>query len=110
VIDLLGKEAAIEVTSTAGKIDSDSKKMFQLTQFIDKHHKNEKIVLVANTYKREDPKARSGKGDFTPPVIGFLKSNQVCAMTSSTLLELWKKEKSTAKDRIMQTSGELRMS
>jgi hypothetical protein len=110
VIDLLGKEAAIEVTSTAGKIDSDSKKMFQLVQFIDKHHKNEKIVLVANTYKREDPKTRSGKGDFTPPVIDFLKSNQVCAMTSSTLLELWKKEKSTAKDRIMQTSGELRTS
>jgi len=93
VIDLLGKEAAIEVTSVTCKIDSNSNKMFQLTQFIDKHHKNEKIVLVANTYKREDPKTRSGKGDFTPPVIDFLKSNQVCAMTSSTLLELWKKEK-----------------
>jgi hypothetical protein len=110
VIDLLGKEAAIEVTSTAGKIDSSSKKMFQLTQFIEKYHKNEKIILVANTYKREDPKTRIGKEDFTPPVIDYLKSNQICAMTSSTLLELWKKEKSTAKDKIMQTTGELRVS
>jgi len=110
VIDLLGKEAAIEVTSTAGKIDSSSKKMFQLTQFIEKYHKNERIILVANTYKREDPKTRTGKEDFTPPVIDYLKSNQVCAMTSSTLLELWKKEKSTAKDKIMQTTGELRVS
>jgi hypothetical protein len=110
VIDLLGKEAAIEITSTAGKIDSNSKKMFQLTQFIEKHHKNEKIILVANTYKREDPKTRTGKEDFTPPVIDYLKSNQVCAMTSLTLLELWKKERSTAKDKIMQTTGELRVS
>jgi len=109
VIDLVGKEAAIEVTSVTGKIDSSSNKMFQLTQFIEKHHKNEKIVLVANTYKREDPKTRRGKEDFTHPVIDFLKANQVCAMTSSTLLELWKREKSTAKNRIMQTNGELRV-
>jgi hypothetical protein len=110
VIDLQGKEAAIEVTSTTGKIDSSSKKMFQLTQFIDKHHKNEKMVLVANTYKRDDPKTRIGKEDFTSAVIEFLKLNEVCAMTSSTLLELWKKEKPTAKNTIMQTSGELRAS
>lgn len=109
VIDLLGKEAAIEVTSTAGKIDSSSKKMFQVTQFIEKYRKNEKIILVANTYKRENPKTRTGKEDFTRPVLDYLKSNQVCAMTSSTLLELWKK-KSTTKDKIMQTTGELRMS
>jgi hypothetical protein len=109
VIDLQGKEAAIEVTSTTGKVDSSSKKMFQVTQFIEKYRKNEKIILVANTYKRENPKTRTGKEDFTRPVIDYLKSNEVCAMTSSTLLELWKK-KSTAKDKIMQTMGELRVS
>jgi hypothetical protein len=111
-VDLLGKELAIEVTSIAGKVKSDSPKMFQLMQFFEKHRKNEKVVLVANTFKREFPSDRSGKQDFTPQVIGYMQSNEVCAMTCVTLFELWKlakKDQTEAQKRILQTNGELRV-
>ena len=109
-VDLLGSDLAIEVTSIAGKINSDSPKMFQLLQFSEKHRKNEKVVLIANTFKREYPSDRIGKQDFTPQVIEFLKSNKVCAMTCVTLLKLWKlakNDQAKAKNLILQTDGEL---
>jgi hypothetical protein len=111
-VDLTGKDLAVEVTSTAGKVNSDSPKMFQLMQFFEKHRKNEKVVLIANTFKREFPSNRSGKQDFTPHVIGYLQSNEVCAMTCVTLFELWKlakKDQTKAQKYILQTNGELRL-
>jgi hypothetical protein len=111
-VDLLGNDLAVEVTSIAGKVNSDSPKMFQLLQFFEKHRKNEKVVLIANTFKRELPSDRSGKQDFTPQVIGYLQSNQVCAMTCVTLFELWKlakKDQAEARKHILQTNGELRL-
>jgi len=111
-VDLLGKDLAVEVTSIAGKVNSDSPKMFQLLQFFEKYRKNEKVILVANTFKREFPSNRSGKQDFTPQVIGYLQSNEVCAMTCVTLFELWKlakKDQAKAQKYILQTNGELKV-
>ncbi len=111
-VDLLGKEVAVEVTSITNKVNADSPKMFQLTQFFEKHRKNEKVILVANTYKREHPSARKGKQDFTPPVIDFLKLRQVCAVTALTLLEIWKQcmdDPSKARKLLLETSGELKL-
>jgi hypothetical protein len=111
-VDLIGKDVAVEVTSISSKIDSSSPKMFQLTQFFEKHKKNEKVILLANTYKRIRPSNRIGKQDFTPPVLDFLRLNNVCAMTSLTLLELWKlaqKDKAKARQLILRAVGELKV-
>ena len=112
-IDLIGKEVAVEVTSVTGKIDSNSPKMFQLTQFIEKQRKSQKVILIANTYKREHPSERKGKQDFTQPVIDFLKLREVCALTSITLMELWKLRKSNRRkptELLLHTIGELKLS
>lgn len=111
-VDLLGKEVAVEVTSIAGKVDSNSPKMFQLTQFYEKHRKDEKAVLVANTYKREEPLMRKGKQDFTPPVLDFMRLKRACALTSVTLLDLWKFGKTDpkkARAMLLDAVGELKV-
>jgi len=111
-VDLLGRELAVEVTSITGKVDSNSPKMFQLTKFFEKHRKKEKVVLIANTYKREIPSNRAGKEDFTPPVREYLKLKEVCAMTCVTLFELWKlskKDQLKARKLVFETNGELKL-
>jgi hypothetical protein len=111
-VDLQGKELAVEVTSISGKVDSASPKMFQLMRFFEKHSKGEKVLLIANTYKREFPSDRSGKEDFTPQVRDYMKINNVCGMTCVTLFELWKRSKKNPADVkkfILQTRGELRL-
>jgi hypothetical protein len=111
-VDLLGKEIAVEVTSIAGKVDSDSPKMFQLTQFYEKHRRDEKVLLVANTYKREDPLMRRGRQDFTPPVLDFLRLKGICALTSVTLLDLWnlgKTDPKKAREMLLNAVGELKI-
>ena len=111
-VDLLGKEIAVEVTSIADKIGTSSDAPFQLLRFREKYRKNEKVVLVANTYKREDPKVRKGKMDFTPEVLSMLAANSVCAMTSATLLDIWKlakQDKTKARKAILQGIGEVRL-
>jgi hypothetical protein len=111
-VDLRGNGVAVEVTSVSGKIDTSSPKMFQLTRFFDKHWKNEKVILLANTYKRIRPRDRKRNQDFTPPVVDFLKLKLFCAMTSVTLFELWKlsqKDKAKAKQLILETVGELKL-
>jgi hypothetical protein len=105
-------EFLVEVTSITGKVNSDSPKMFQLIQFFEKHHKGQKVILIANTYKRDQPSARAGKQDFTQPVVEFLKLRQVCAMTCVTLFELWKlavKDQARVRKLILETKGELRV-
>jgi hypothetical protein len=110
-VDLQGKEVAVEVTSIADKIATSSDAPLQLLRFKEQHRKNEKMVLVANTYKREDPKNRKGRMDFTPEVLSIFVANHVCALTSATLLDIWKlsrKDKAAARNKILGTVGELR--
>jgi hypothetical protein len=111
-VDLLGDDLAVEVTSISGNVNSGSPKMFQLMQFFENHRKSEKVVLIANTFKREFPSNRSGKKDFTPQVIAYMQSKNICAMTCVTLFELWrltKKNPIQVKKQILQTNGELRL-
>lgn len=111
-VDLIGKDVAVEVTSIAGKVDSNSPKMFQLMQFFEKYRKSEKVVLVANTFKRDIPSSRSGKESFTPQVISYMRSNGVCAMTCVALFELWKlakRDQTKAQRIILETDGELKV-
>ena len=112
-VDLLGDNVAIEVTGTAGKIDTKSEKFNQIIRFIEDYRKNEKVILVANTYKRLKPEDRKGKMNFTPAVEDFLESRDVCLLTSQTLFELWKdvkngdKKKEFTIKKILDTRGEL---
>jgi len=83
-----------------------------LTQFYEKHRKDEKAVLVANTYKREEPLMRKGKQDFTPPVLDFMRLKRACALTSVTLLDLWKLGKTDpkkARAMLLDAVGELKV-
>jgi hypothetical protein len=90
-IDLIKEgKVAVEVTGITDKVDSDTDKIFQIIQFKEKYHKGEKIILIANTYKRLVPSEREGKMHFTPEVAEFLRLREVCAMTSVTLFSLWK--------------------
>lgn len=112
-VDLLGDNVAIEVTGTAGKIDTKSEKFNQIIRFIEDYRKNEKVILVANTYKRLKPEDRKGKMNFTPEVEDFLENRDVCLLTSQTLFELWKdvkngdKKKEFTIKKILDTRGEL---
>jgi len=111
-VDLRGPQLAVEITSITGKVDSTSPKMFQLMQFLEKSHKKEKVVLIANTFKRDLPANRVGRLDFTSQVVGFLQANEVCAMTCVTLFGLWKlarKDQQKAKELILKTNGELKL-
>jgi hypothetical protein len=112
VVDLLGKEIAVEVTSVADKIGADSDSLIQLVRFQQQHRKNEKLVLVANTHKRENPRVRKGKMDFIPEALSILKENGICAMTSATLLGIWtlaKEDKTKARRKILEENGEVRV-
>ena len=106
---------AVEVTGIADKVNSDNDKMFQLQRFADDHQKGEKLVLVANTYRRLEPSARKGKMDFTPEVEKYFSKRKVCALTSLTLLELWRlvdadpSKKAEVQNRIFETDGELKL-
>jgi cell division protein FtsL len=50
-VDLKNKTIAIEVTSIKDKIKANTKKVTQLSRFIEEERKNEKVILIANTYK-----------------------------------------------------------
>ena len=111
-VDLLGRDVAVEVTSITGTINVSSEKTLQMLRFKEQHRKNEKIVLVANTHKREDPKVREGKMDFSPEVLSIFVAHDICAMTSATLLDIWKlakQDKTKARQRILGGTGEVRL-
>lgn len=113
VIDLISKRVAVEVTGTAGKIDTSSEKFGQILRFLEKYHKREKVILIANTYKRLSTEQRKGKLNFTPEVVEVLESKDVCLMTTLALIKLWKiavKKKGRRQDimnKILNITGEL---
>ena len=115
VVDLLGNDVAIEVTSDSDKIGTKSDSLTQVSRFIQTERKTEKVILVANTYKRLAIEQRTGRDDFTPEAKSFLESLKVCCMSASTLYSLWTKvqEKhishSEAKNLIFNCRGELRL-
>ena len=113
VVDLLGEKTAVEVTSIKGKVNAKSKKVIQLSRFIEEERKDEKVILVANTYKELPLAERKGKVDISVPMERFLKSVQACFITTLALYGLWnrvlKKEMSAedARKLIISTVGVL---
>jgi len=113
VVDLIGKDMAVEVTSDAGKITTKSDSLNQVSRFIQQERKQEKVILVANTYSRLPLEERVGKENFSREVKGFLEKLEVCCLSARCLYLLWKKaqEKSmppeNSKNLIFNTVGEL---
>lgn len=109
------RKFAIEVTGVAGKIKKETKKIAQIWDYIRRMDENDKIVLVANTYKDDDLDKRKSKENFTKNVIDILSSNNVCLITSVNLYYLWndlienKRTKNEIIDLIYNTSGELQL-
>lgn len=113
VIDLLGRDAAIEVTSESGMTTVKSSSVTQVARFIQQQRKQEKVILVANTYSRLPLEDRIGKGNFSREAKSFLEKLGACCVSAHCLYLLWKKaqEKSispdNAKDKIFKKDGEL---
>lgn len=91
VVDLINQKVAVEVTSIKGKVNAKTKKVNQLSRFIEEEKKEEKVIFVANTYKELPVKERVGKEHITRTMEKFLKSVHVCFMTTLTLYQLWSK-------------------
>ncbi len=108
-------QVAIEVTGISDKVDSDNDKMFQLQRFEENFSKGEKIILVANTYRRIEPTARGGKMDFTPEVEKHFRDHKICALTALGLLDLWRmverepSRKEEVRNLILKTDGVLKL-
>ena len=81
---------AIEVTGVDDKIYKSSKKFGQILQYLPMKEENEKIVLLANTYKDIDVKERIGRENFTGTVREIADSNRFCLMTTMDLYFMWK--------------------
>jgi DNA-binding Lrp family transcriptional regulator len=81
---------AIEITGVDDKIYKDSNKFGQILQYLPLQEENEKIVLLANTYRSTDIKERIGKEHFTEPVIQIAKNNHFCLMTTADLYLMWR--------------------
>lgn len=112
-VDLISDEVAVEVTGTKSNVGVGSEKVNQIGRFKESFRKNEKIILIANTYMDLRPLDREGKMDFTPEVRKYFDAIDVCYLTSKTLFELWKdiinqkKIASTKARTILSHVGEL---
>ena len=88
--DLINKgKFAVEVTGIEDKITTKTPKFAQLMRFKEDESKGEKIMLVANTYRKIDPAKRKGLMDFSKEAAGLFSPMGVCAMTSLTLYTIW---------------------
>jgi hypothetical protein len=112
-VDLISDKVAVEVTGTKSNVGVGSEKVNQIGRFKESFRKNEKIILIANTYMNLRPLDRKGKMDFTPEVKKYFDAIDVCYLTSKTLFELWKDIKnkkrmaSTVAKTILSHIGEL---
>lgn len=81
---------AIEITGVDDKIYKDSKKFGQILQYLPLKEKDEKIVLLANTYRNMGVEERAGKEHFTEPVTEIAGNNHFCLMTTADLYLMWR--------------------
>ena len=93
-VDLISDEVAVEVTGTKGAVTVASEKISQIARFKEGSTRNEKVMLIANTYADLKILQRNDKIDFTPQATEYFKAVEVCCLTSRTLFELWKEVKS----------------
>ena len=112
-VDLQNKELVVEITGIKGSVGAGSNKIAQIGRFAENFRKNEKLVLIVNTYMDQSPKERKGKMNFSPEMTKYLESLSVCFMTTPTLFALWKnviqKETDARKirEKILNKVGEL---
>lgn len=111
--DLISKEVAVEITGIKGSIGVDSNKVIQTGRFIQNFRKQEKVILIANTYMETQPKDRKGKKNFSPEVRKYFESLSICYLTTETLFELWKKvilekkEQKCIKEKLLSSNSEV---
>ena len=111
VKDNSGNILLVEVTGVKGKINSQSRKMAQLMDLVLEKRSDEKIVLIANTYREKEPAERSGDEHFTEKVKNLCEKIGICLMTTVDLFYLWKnvlegkKTPEQVIDTVLATSG-----
>jgi len=111
--DLMSKEVTVEITGIKGCVGVSSQKVIQTARFKESYYKEEKIILIANTYMDLSPKDREGKMDFSPEVEKYFESLSVCCLTTKTLFQLWKDVVNGKKDpknvtrEILNKNGQL---
>lgn len=96
---------AVEVTGTTDKIKKESKKVPQAwTYHREKQDEQEKLVLMANTYRHLPIEDRSGKLHFTPHVKKMFTQISALLMTTADLYSLWKDvhEKRRTADEVLK--------
>ncbi|MCW4016329.1 MAG: hypothetical protein NWF06_08165 [Candidatus Bathyarchaeota archaeon] len=88
--DLKGN-IVFKVTSTKGKVDAQNVQLDQVTRFIEKQRKNEKIVFIANTYQELPINSRTSKENIDLASSIFLEAHKVMFLTTLSLFHLWEK-------------------
>ena len=78
----------IEVTGINDALKRDSKKITQLISFEQIKENDEKLVLIANTFRNLPIDQRLDKEDFSPDSIKFLEKFDVLLMTTWQLFQL----------------------
>lgn len=113
--DLINKEVVIEVTGIKGSLTVSSEKVNQIGRLKEVYNKEQKAILIVNTYLDNSPNEREGKMNFSPEVKKYFDSKSVCYLTTMTLFQLWKdvmaskKDKDLVKNKILSKIGELTM-
>jgi len=114
-VDLISKSVAVDITGIKGTVGTGTRKVNQTGIFNQKHKKDEKIFLIANTQMNIQPNKRKEEADFSPQVVPYFEAMGVCCLTTKTLFLLWKDVKfgkinaEDVKRKIMTTNGELRL-
>jgi len=80
----------IEVTGSEHRIKGDTRKIRQTVQYQLQGKEEEKIIVIANTYKNLDLVDRKGMENFTEQVRKVLEGTGVAMITTMDLYFLWK--------------------
>jgi hypothetical protein len=113
VIDLIGSDIGVEVTSLNGIIKRKHDSITQVLGFIQNERNKEKVLLIANTYKTFPIQSRKNKDNFSKEAIDLLTPFEICCIGSHNFYLLWKlmQEKNIPKRKIKElifkTNGEL---
>ncbi len=100
-----GKKLAIEVTSAKKNLRKGSGKNLQLPQyFLNEKQDDEKLILIANTYREVDPSEREEE-HFSPNILKVMTPMGVCVLTSYDLYRLWRRteKKLSSADAIIRS-------
>jgi hypothetical protein len=105
---------AIEVTGTNGNINNKDRKVGQAITYCGEKKEDEKVILVANTF-RDQPISERSKESFTKEAVKILTPTpfNVCLVTAANLYNFWKdiiegrKSKTDIINMLRETSGVL---